>query len=346
MLAQAVAGKSVSELCKFGDAVLLQQCGTVYKSKKIEKGIAFPTCLSVNNVICHFSPLPAESIELKAGDWVKVDMGVHIDGYISVVAHTFIVGEEGQAALTEPLTGPAADVLMAAHQAVEVCKRLIKPGNKNKQVTAALEKVIDSYGVKAVQGTLMHQMKRFIIDGSKMIAQKHDPLNKTAEAEFEANEVYAIDICFTTGLEKPVEAETRTTVFKRDVEKNYQLKMKASRNVLSEINKKCSTLPFSINILSDERQGRMGVVECVKHGLLQAYPVLKGRDGDFIVHLKGTILLLPSGQTVITGMDLPLDQIKSDKSVDEDTAAILAEPLPVKKPKKKKKKAKAATTEE
>ena len=125
-----------------------------------------------------------------------------------------------------------------------------------------------------------------------------------------------------------------------------KLKMKASRNVLSEINKKCSTLPFSINILSDERQGRMGVVECVKHGLLQAYPVLKGRDGDFIVHLKGTILLLPSGQTVITGMDLPLDQIKSDKSVDEDTAAILAEPLPVKKPKKKKKKAKAATTEE
>lgn len=346
VVAQAVAGKSVAELCQFGDAVLLQQCGTVYKSKKIDKGIAFPTCVSVNNMICHYSPLPTESIELKAGDWVKVDMGAHIDGFIAVVAHTFIVPQHpnDESCVPEPITGAAANVMLAAHHAVEVCKRLIKPGNRNKDVTSVLERVCESFGVKAMQGTVMHQMKRFVIDGNKTIAQKHDPLNKTAEIEFEQNEVYAIDVCLTTGLDKPVEAETRTTVFKRDVEKNYQLKMKASRNVLSEINKKASTLPFSLNLLSDERQARMGVVECCKHGLLQSYPVLQGREGDFIVHLKGTILLLPSGQTVITGMDLPLELIKSERSLDEETAVVLAQPLPVKKPKKKKKKNKSATT--
>ena len=40
--------------------------------QKIEKGIAFPTCISVNECVCHFSPLPKESIVLKAGDMVKM----------------------------------------------------------------------------------------------------------------------------------------------------------------------------------------------------------------------------------------------------------------------------------
>lgn len=344
---QTVAGKSVVEICKFGDTLIDQLSKNTFKSKKIDKGIAFPTCLSVNDVICHYSPLPSESIQLKAGDWVKIDLGCHIDGYIAVVAHTLIVGQEGEET-PEPITGPAADVLMAAHQAVEVCKRLIKPGNKNNQVTEALEKIAETYGVKAVQGTVMHQMKRFVIDANKTIAQKHDPTNKVAEVEFEANEVYAIDVCFTTGLDKPVESEQRTTVFKRAVETQYRLKMKSSRYVISEVNKTCPTLPFSIRQFEDERQARMGVVECVKHGLIQAFPILKGREGDYIVHLKATILLLNSGQSIITGLDLPVDSIKSEKQVPEDITTILNEPLPVKKAKKKKKKTKkaAATAEE
>ena len=57
-------------------------------------GIAFPTCISVNNVICHYSPLISEPDTVLAdGDVVKIDMGAHIDGYIAVVAHSFVVGE-------------------------------------------------------------------------------------------------------------------------------------------------------------------------------------------------------------------------------------------------------------
>ena len=57
------------------------------------QGIAFPTCLSVNHAICHFSPLVSEADQtLEEGDMVKIDMGAHIDGYIAVVAHTVVVG--------------------------------------------------------------------------------------------------------------------------------------------------------------------------------------------------------------------------------------------------------------
>ena len=34
------------------------------KSKKLERGIAFPTCISVNNILGHFSPMKEESVAL------------------------------------------------------------------------------------------------------------------------------------------------------------------------------------------------------------------------------------------------------------------------------------------
>ncbi|GLE02937.1 hypothetical protein PINS_up011801 [Pythium insidiosum] len=234
-----------------------------------------------------------------------------------------------------------ADVLKCANDAVELCARLIKPGNTNLQVTEALTKLEEAYGVKSLQGTLMHQLKRFVIDGNKLIAQKMDPENRTPKVTFEPNEVYTIDICYTTGSEKPVTSERRTTVFKRQVDKNYRLKMKASRYVFSEINSKFPTLPFTIRAFEDESQARMGVVECVKHELLQPYPILEGRAGDKVAHFKATVLLLPSGTTKITGLPFPSDRVNSDKKVDDETAAILASSLK-KKNKKKKKTTKAS----
>jgi methionine aminopeptidase len=35
----------------------------------------------------------------------------------------------------------------------------------------------------------------------------------------------------------------------------------------------------------------------VNHGLLTPYPVLQEKPGDFIAHIKFTVLLLPSGNS-------------------------------------------------
>ena len=61
------------------------------KSKKLERGIGFPTSISVNNVIRFYSPLVDESIKLEEGDVAKIDLGCHIDGYIAQAAHTIVV---------------------------------------------------------------------------------------------------------------------------------------------------------------------------------------------------------------------------------------------------------------
>lgn len=69
-----VEGASVKELCNKGDSLILEEAAKVYKKEKdLKKGIAFPTCLSVNNCVCHFSPTKNETDHLlKKNDVVKM----------------------------------------------------------------------------------------------------------------------------------------------------------------------------------------------------------------------------------------------------------------------------------
>jgi methionine aminopeptidase len=98
LLSQCVPGARILDLCNFGTTIINTSANKLYQKKVkgvgVERGVAFPVCVSVNDVICNLSPLGSEELEpLKAGDIVKIDLGCHIDGYISVAAHTLIVPE-------------------------------------------------------------------------------------------------------------------------------------------------------------------------------------------------------------------------------------------------------------
>mmetsp|Transcript_952 Transcript_952/g.1185 ORF Transcript_952/g.1185 Transcript_952/m.1185 type:complete len:404 (-) Transcript_952:578-1789(-) len=337
VIQQCTPGARIIDICKFGDSVIEQSCSQIFRSKSkgkaIEKGIAFPTCISVNECVCHNSPLESEEQPpLEAGDMIKIDLGCHIDGYIAVAAQTVVVGE-----VEAPITGPQADVMHAAYLGAQAALKTMRPGNTNHQVTQAIAKVAASFGVNTVAGTLMHQMKRYVIDGNKVIILREEPEQRVEECTFEPFEVYSIDVAMSTGEGKPRETDTRTTVFKRAVDRNYRLKMRASRYLFNEVNQRFPTMPFSLRALEDERQARMGVVECLKHELLHPYPVLYERAGDHVAHFKFTVLLLQSGTIQVTGFPLPDGQFVTDKAVDEETAALLATSNKKKRKKKKKK---------
>ena len=85
------------------------------KSKKLERGIGFPTSISVNNVIRFFSPLAEDSVKLEEGDVAKIDLGCHIDGFIAQAAHTIVVTNNS----SQKVTGKKADVILAAHHAMQ-----------------------------------------------------------------------------------------------------------------------------------------------------------------------------------------------------------------------------------
>lgn len=341
----AVPGAKVLDLCKLGDANIVEKTSIIYRGKSkgrvVTKGIAFPTCVSVNNTVCHFSPLETDAeVVLADGDVVKIDVGTHVDGYIAVAAHTHVVGTTGAPNTAEPVVGPQSDVILAAYKAAEVALRMLKPGNTNRQVTEAMTRVVNTYGGSMLQGGVMHQLKRFVIDGAKRIALKEEPgQERVPNAAFEEGEVFALDICVSSGDGKAKEGDARTTVHKRAVERTYQLAGQSARKLLSVITQKFPTLPFTLRAVEDERTARTGVRECVSHGLLSAYPVLYEKATDKVAHFKFTVLILPTGAHKIAGLTLP-EGYSSEHVLPADLEALLATNPVVSK--KKQKKAKAA----
>ena len=76
-----VPGKSIFDICAMSDKLLDEKIAKVYNKPKTDKGVAFPCCLSVNEVCGHYSPMDEKDSQiLKDGDLVKIDLGGHIDG--------------------------------------------------------------------------------------------------------------------------------------------------------------------------------------------------------------------------------------------------------------------------
>uniref|UniRef100_A0A7N1A7R1 Uncharacterized protein n=1 Tax=Kalanchoe fedtschenkoi TaxID=63787 RepID=A0A7N1A7R1_KALFE len=73
-------------------------------------------------------------------------------------------------------------------------------------------------------------------------------------------------------------------------------------------------MPFTVRTL-EEKRARLGLLECVNHDLLQPYPVLHEKPGDFVAHIKFTVLLMPNGSDRITSH--PLQEVQPTRTVDD-----------------------------
>jgi curved DNA binding protein len=326
LMRNVAPNKKVVELCQMADAFIAERVQKVYAKKKdMKKGVAFPTCVNVNNIVCHYSPLEDDTLTLKEGDQVRFDVGVHIDGYIAVAAHTVVL-------TNEVLAGKVADALAAAYTAVEVASRLIKPGRTNTEITKALDVVAKEFDVSLAEGVLSHQMKRWVIDGNKSIILRATPEHNVPEITFEDYEVYSLDVVVHTGNGKLRETTHRPNVFKREPENRYMLKRQTSKQALAEIVKKFDTLPFTLRNL--DKKSRIGMNELLQTRLVDKYPVLTQRDGEFVAHIKTTFLLLPTKVEKVTG--LPLQKYNSEKKLtDPNLLKLLQTSLKTKKKKKK-----------
>jgi methionine aminopeptidase len=81
-----VPGADIYTICQEGDKHMDEELKKVFaskKSKKLERGIAFPTSISVNHIFGHYSPMGDESSALAEGDIAKIDLGCHLDGFVA-----------------------------------------------------------------------------------------------------------------------------------------------------------------------------------------------------------------------------------------------------------------------
>ena len=335
-----VPGKKIVDICVAGDKHLETECAKYYNKKvegaKVEKGVAIPTCVSVNEQVSYNCPEVENKDVLEEGQAVKIDLGAHIDGYVAHQAVTIVCQKEGG---NEKITGKQADVIKACIVAQEVAGRILRPGKTTTDVSNAITKVAEDFGVHLVEGVLSHNMKRFAIDGNKVVLLKKTPETKADDHEIALYDVFGLDIVMTTGEGKLSQKdEKETQVYKRALEKSYSLKMKASRGVFSDICNRFPSFPFAARYL-EGLSAKAGLPECLKHDLLVPYPVLYEKTGEYVAHVKTTILVMGKGNDRITkAVEMMQQDVSSEKSLqDAELVELIAQPLkPPAKPRKKK----------
>ncbi|KXT04048.1 hypothetical protein AC578_4925 [Pseudocercospora eumusae] len=354
-------GTKIIEICQRGDKLLEDEVAKVYKGKKITKGISHPCTVSPSTYVTPYTPLVSDTEEaektLQAGEPVKIQLGAQIDGFGAIVCDTVIVQAKGDKALS----GRPADLMLATYWANELLLRLMlppgllaqgseedkkkaqatKPYSQSK-ITQLLEKLVKSYDCNLVENTTCWLFDRNEIESKKKIILAPGEGVK-GEGLPEIGEVWGVEMGVSIGSGKVKSLPNRPTLHRRTTT-TYGLKRESSRKTLSEAQKKFGTFPFSLRQLDDERAGKVGVVECVRGGVIRQYEVIGSTDGEPVSRLFTTVALTKNGIQKLAAPPKPdLSQWKSDKKItDEEILKILEQPLnktstKAKKPKKKKK---------
>lgn len=339
-------GASVRTLCQLGDKTILDETAKIYKKEKeLKKGIAYPTCVSVNYIVCNFSPLPNDEDQLvKKGDLVKIELGAHIDGYIAKAGHSIVVGALA-AHGGEIVKGKAADVIKGTWTALQVALRTLVPGTKDGKVSESVQKAAGEFGLKPVQNSTSSRMVRHTLETPhSIILNPTDEIRRERrEHDIVDNAVYHLSIFLSTGEGKCRESDLRCTIYRRG-EENYNLKMRTSRQFFAEADNKHGNMAFSLASFADEKTARLGVKECVTHKVINRYPVLEENKDQLVAQFETTVLLMPTGLHQISG--LPLDfggmVVQSSRSVHDAKLKEILSKGTKKSNKKKKSGAKAA----
>lgn len=309
--ALCVAGAKIVEVCQKGDELLAEEIAKVYKgNKKLSKGVAHPTTVSPSSYVTPYTPLVSDAeeaaTELKANEVVKIQLGAQIDGFGTIVCDSIVVpaaeGEDGTSSKERE-----ANLILANYYANELLIRLMIPpgllasGTDEEKAKAAaekaptqskmtqlLEKVVKSYGCSLVENTTSWQFERNEIEGKKKIILAPGEGAAKGEGVPEVGEVWGVEMGVSLGTGKTKEVGKRATLHRRTTT-TYQLKRPSSRAILSEIVSEHKTFPFSLRQLKDERAAKVGVVECVRYGVLRQYEVVGDKDNEPVARSLTTL---------------------------------------------------------
>ena len=335
LAAKCVPGADLYELTRWGNKRIDELCAPQFASKKIEKGVAFPVCISPNEMCGNFAPLKEESQKLADGDLAKIELGVHFDGFPVSLAHTVVVGKAAE----------GDDKLLAGgFRAVEAGVKSLAVGAKSSLVAKVLEEVAKLYGLTHIDGSAVREVKRYLLEGGRAFGSKFSPEARDDKIEFKANEVFAVEalVALSACEGKAKTSELRTTVYRRNIEQSGDLKTSMGRQFLREVREKFSDLSFSLNSWDDELVARAGINDCLSHNLVTPLPTLLEKSKARVAHFKWTVGIMGKRLILLAAQTEPLgalaEPIKSadeevQKALDASLAQITAKPPKVEKKK-------------
>lgn len=237
---------------------------------------AFPVNISRNDEAAHYTPSKDDE-SVFGEDMIKLDIGVHIDGYIA------------DTATTVDLSGHP-ELVNASESALKNAIEFIHAGVNTADIGGVIEDAITSFGYKPVVNLTGHGLAQYIQHAPPSIPNKRVPHGVVLEE----GDIIAIEPFATDGAGKIHDAgnaEIYHIVSERPV------RHPSARKLLKEI-EKYKTLPFAKRWLGDRVDFAM--LQLVKAKIVQSYPILKEIEGGLVSQAEHTVFITEDGCEIIT----------------------------------------------
>jgi len=241
-------------------------------------GIAFPVNISLNESAAHDTPSPDDTRVFAEGDMVKLDIGVHLDGYIADTACTVDLGNQ-------PLLCEAS--VAARDAAIQA----VRPGVAIGTLGGIVAHEIKSRGFVPVANLTGHGLDQYCLHTGPNVPN----IPGVGGAVLEEGMVLAIEPFASTGTGF-VHDGRREEIFSQIVRRPVRLP--AARKVLSEIEGR-NGMPFArrhIHVKSAD----LALARLLKDGIIRSYPVLSDVPGSFVSQAEHTMIVTGDGCIVTT----------------------------------------------
>jgi len=266
---------------------IIEICEKVEKMiKKMGGRPAFPCNVSVNEIAAHYTSPPSDEKKIPEDAIVKIDIGVHVDGYIADTATTVCFNPEYE------------DMVRTAEEALETAIKVIHPGLLTSQFGSEIQKVIESHGFKPVSNLTGHQIGRYMIHVGKSLPNiSHSSINK-----IRVGEVYAVEPFVTLkDAAGRVENSPETYIFR--FVKHKSLKQSETKRLLKFIETSFKTLPFAERWLKEygfSQQYKYAFSGLLSSRCLMAYPVFIEASRKYVAQAEHTVYIEKDEAIVLT----------------------------------------------
>jgi len=277
------AGRIAAEAREYGKGLIKVGASLLEVTEKVEQKIislggefAFPPQISINDVAAHYCASNDDNTVFKEEDVVKLDVGVHINGFVGDTATTIILSNDEKLKL----------LAEASRAALNDALKLIKPGVEIREIGKAIQHAITSRGFVPVINLSGHGLDQFTIHDSPSIPN----VEINSREKLEEGQVIAIEPFASTGAGAIYES-SNATIFALEYPKAVRSPM--TREVLKTI-EGYKGLPFCQRWLVKKHgigKTAFALRELRNIGILKEFPPLPDKAHGLISQAEHTVIV-------------------------------------------------------
>jgi methionyl aminopeptidase len=283
-IASAVRNKTIKEI---EPGVKVVDICDIVNIRVAELGgkMAFPTNVDIDNVAAHYcSPINDQTI-IPENSLVKLDIGVHVDGYIA------------DTAVTKSFDPDSQYLIEAAEAGLDAAITTIRPGIRANEVGAAIEEAITSKGARPISNLTGHKLSRYLVHAGSSIPN----IDGYDRHEIREGDVYAMEpFAVPKSADGLVIDGAPSNIYRLVKKRNVKGKAKTMMKYLQSEYK---SLPFASRWVHRIFKGPDGVAafnELLKTKTIMSYSQLIEKTRAKVAQAEHSVIVTEDGCEVTT----------------------------------------------